>query len=83
QEFNRFHNWEQQRLLDYEENRNTLVDEPNDDDPQQLHQIDMLARYDIERQRQAELNDNWDQTRLNEYLRNPTPSQSPDTSSKH
>ncbi|CAF1656102.1 unnamed protein product, partial [Rotaria magnacalcarata] len=81
QEFNRFHNWDQQRLLDYQENRNTLVDEPNDDDQQQLHQIEMLERYDIERQRRAERNDNWDQTRLNEYLRITTPPQSPDTSS--
>ncbi|CAF2159973.1 unnamed protein product [Rotaria magnacalcarata] len=80
-EFNRFHNWDQQRLLDYQENRNTLVDEPNDDDQQQLHQIEMLERYDIERQRRAERNDNWDQTRLNEYLRITTPPQSPDTSS--
>ncbi|CAF3596163.1 unnamed protein product [Rotaria socialis] len=82
QEFNRFHNWDQQRLLDYQENRNTLVDEPNDDNQQQLHQVEMLERYDIERQRQAERNDNWDQTRLNDYLRIPTPPQSPDTSSK-
>ncbi|CAF2114695.1 unnamed protein product, partial [Rotaria magnacalcarata] len=82
QEFNRFHNWDQQRLLDYQENRNTLVDEPNDDDQQQLHQIDMLEHYDIERQRQAERNDNWDPIPLNEYLRIPIPPQSRDTSSK-
>ncbi|CAM4981441.1 unnamed protein product, partial [Rotaria socialis] len=82
QEFNRFHNWDQQRLLDYQENRNTIVDEPNDDDQQQLHQIHILEHYDIESQRQAESNDNWDQIRLNEYLRIPTPPQSPDTSSK-
>ncbi|CAF2141367.1 unnamed protein product [Rotaria magnacalcarata] len=81
QELNRFHHWDQQRLLDYEENRNTLVDEPNDDNQEQLHQIDVLEHYDFERHRQAELNDNWDQRRLNEYLRNPTPPQSPDTSS--
>ncbi|CAM2730344.1 unnamed protein product, partial [Rotaria socialis] len=36
QEFNRIHNWDQRRLLDYQENRNTLVDEPNDDDQQQI-----------------------------------------------
>ncbi|CAF3673462.1 unnamed protein product, partial [Rotaria socialis] len=66
QEFNRFHNWDQQRLLDYQENRNNIVDEPNDDDQQQLHQIDMLEHYDIESQRQAERNENWDQTRLND-----------------
>ncbi|CAF4466123.1 unnamed protein product [Rotaria magnacalcarata] len=82
QEFNRFHNWDQQRLLDYQENRNTLVDEPNNDDQQQLHQIDMLEHYDIERQRQAERNDNWDRIRLNEYLRTPIRPQTTDTSSK-
>ncbi|CAF2097497.1 unnamed protein product [Rotaria magnacalcarata] len=82
EEFNRFHNWDQQRILDYEENHNTPVDEPNHDDQQQLQQIDMLERYDIERQRQAERNGNWDQTCLNEYLRIPTSPRSPDTFSK-